>query len=255
MQQPHSATLDALRRVQVFLDAQATALGAVVPASLRARLDSAVTQLAGFQQEQTTAMGSATGETANQAVLRKDFRSQFMRPIARIAKGSLKTASDYPTLAIASSTLRNSDFASAAQSLSDTAAKYEKTLTDGGMPLDFLAQMKSALGQLTASKDAQDRSIARRKAATQGITDTDKIGHEVLVVLDSVIAPTLKKNGPLLADWKASKKIAGATPLPPQPTGLPVTGDTTATTTTTSTTGTPAASPVAAPSVAPPSTT
>ena len=82
MQVTHSNTLDALRRVQGFLAAQATALGAVIPASLRSRLDGAVTQLAAFQVEQT----AAKGEAANQAALRKGFRSQFMRPIARIAK-------------------------------------------------------------------------------------------------------------------------------------------------------------------------
>jgi hypothetical protein len=42
------------------------------------------------------------GEAANQVALRKSFRTQFMRPIARIAKASLKSAGEYPTLAVAS---------------------------------------------------------------------------------------------------------------------------------------------------------
>lgn len=215
--------LDALRRVQGFLDAQATALGSVIPASLRARLDGAVTQLAAFQVEQSAADGTARGEAANQVVLRKSFCAQFFQPIARIAKRSLKTVGEYPTLSVASARLKKSDFAAAAQALADSAAKYEKTFLDGGMQADFLAQMRAAIAQMATSKDAQDRNDSRGIAATQGIKDTDKIAHEVLVVLDSMIVPVLKHNASLLADWKASKRIAGVTPLPPQPTGLPAT--------------------------------
>jgi hypothetical protein len=82
----HHKALDAFRRVQGFLDAQATALGSIIPASLRARLDGAVTQLAGLQVEQSAPAGTARGEAVNQAGLRKTFGTQFMRPIARIAK-------------------------------------------------------------------------------------------------------------------------------------------------------------------------
>ena len=245
MQLTHSNTLDALRRVQGFLDAQATALGPIIPASLRARLDGAVTALAGFQVEQSSADGSAHGATANQAALRKTFGTQFMQPIARIAKASLKTAPEYPTLAVASSRLRKGDFLGAAQALADAAAKYEKVFTDGGMATDFLTQLRASIAQLAAAKDSQDRSVSRRAAATQGIKDTDKTAHDVLVVLNGVIEPALKNNASLLMDWKSSKRIVpAATALPAQPTGLPATN---------SSTSTPVvADPVVADPVAPP---
>jgi hypothetical protein len=251
----HSSTLDALRRVQGFLDAQVTALGALIPPSLRARLDGAVTALVGFQVEQSAAAGTAKGETANQSALRKDLRTQFMRPIARIAKASLKGNGDLPTLTAPSSRLRNTDFAGAAQALTDAAAKHEKTFTDGGMPVDFLTQLRTAIAQLAASKDAQDRGMSRRSAATQGITDTNKTAHDVLVVLDSVISPALKTNKSLLADWKASKKIVVATPLPPQPTGLPATNTVTPPSSTQAPTPTAPDVPAVAPAAPAPSTT
>jgi hypothetical protein len=47
----HANTLDVLKRVQGFRDAQAMALGPIIPASLRARLDGAATTLAGLQVE------------------------------------------------------------------------------------------------------------------------------------------------------------------------------------------------------------
>jgi hypothetical protein len=244
----HLNTLDALRRVQGFLDRQLTALGTIVTAALRGRLDDATTQLATFQVEQNTAAGAARSETANQAGYRKDFYARFMRPITRIAKASLRTTAEYVALVVPSSGVRNADFVGTAQALADAASKHEKAFVEGGMPVDFLTQLRAAITQLTASKAAGDGSLSRREAATKGIKDGSKIGHDVLVVLDSVIAPALKHNAALLADWKASKRIAATvTPLPAQPTGLPSTNVATAASDTT------AASP-AAPTATPSNT-
>jgi len=241
----HLNTLDALRRVQGFLDRQLTALGTIVTAALRGRLDDATTQLATFQVEQNTAAGAARSETANQAAYRKDFYARFMRPITRIAKASLRTTAEYVALVVPSSGVRNADFVGTAQALADAASKHEKAFVDGGMPVDFLTQLRAAITQLTASKAAGDGSLSRREAATKGIKDGSKIGHDVLVVLDSVIAPAVKHNAALLADWKASKRIVVATPLPAQPTGLPSTNPATAAS---DTTAAPPAAPTATPS-------
>ena len=263
MQLTHLNTLDTLRRVQGFLDTHSTALGAVVTPTLRTRLDDAATKLAAFQVEQGASAGAALGETANQATFRLEFYSAFMRPIARIAKASLRTAAEFPTLVVPSRGLRNGDFVGATQALADAAAKYEKTFVEHGMPADFLAQLRAAIAQLATSKDAHDRNLSRRAAATKGIKDSTKTARDILVVLDALIAPDIKHNAALLADWKASKRIAVAvTSLPAQPLGLPVTDPTTAAMDTT-TPGAPAPTPTpaepsnpsAAPTVAPPSTT
>ena len=223
MQQGHLNILDTLRRVQGFLDTQATALGTLVPAALRARLDDTATQLSGFQVEQASATGTARGETANQAQLRKDFFTRFMRPIAKNARASLKNVGEYPTMVVPSSKLRKGEFLGAAQALADSAAKYEKTLVAHGMATDFLTQLRAAIAQLSTSNDARNRNLSRREAATEGIKNTSTTARNVLVNLDAIIGPALKHNTPLLADWKASKRILSPTPLPPQPTGLPVT--------------------------------
>ena len=226
----HSNTLDALRRVQGFLAAQATALGSIIPAALLARLDAVVATLTGFQTEQNTADGTAHGEAVNQAALRKAFVTQFMKPIAHVAKNALKTSPDYPVLSVASAKLRKGDFLGAAQALADAAARNEAVFTSRGMPADFLTSLHEAIATMTASKLAQDRAVARRSAATQGIADTDKDAKEVLDLLNGVIEPALAKNAPLLTDWKSSKRISPApTPLPSQPTGVPAAGSSTPT--------------------------
>jgi hypothetical protein len=209
-----------LRRVQGFLDRLAAILGALIPASLRARLDDTTTQLSTFQVEQAATTGTARGETANLALLRKDFYVRFMRPIARNAKSSLKDVGEYPTLVVGSSKLRKGDFLSAAQAMADSATKYEKTLLGHGMATDFLTQMRAAIAQLTTTNDDRDRNVARREAATQGIKSTSAVAHEIVVNLDAIVLPALKTNPSALADWKASKRVTSPTALPAQPTGV-----------------------------------
>ena len=220
MQLKHLNILDTVRRVQGFLVRQAAALGAIITAALHAQLDDAGTQLVTFQQEQGAAESAAKGETANRVAYRKDFYARFMRPIARITKARLKLAPDYAVLVAPSRGLRNGDFAGAAQTLVDTAAKYETDFLTGGMAPDFLAQMRTAITQLTASKAAGDQAVSRRQAATQGIAQASLAARDAFVVLDSVIVPAIKQNSALLADWKSSKKIVANTTLPPQPVGL-----------------------------------
>jgi hypothetical protein len=211
--------------------------------------------------EQAAATGTARGETASLALLRKDFYTRFMRPIARNAKASLKGVGEYPTLVVASSGLRKGDFVGAAQAMADAATKYEKTLLEHGMATDFLTQMRAAIAQLTTSNDDRDRNISRREAATQGIKTMSAVGHEVVVNLDAIVLPALKTNPSALADWKASKRVTSPTALPAQPTGLPSASTTTpvapASVATTAGDPTPAPSTTAsagAPTAVPPST-
>jgi hypothetical protein len=119
-------TLDAGRRVQVFLDAQATALGKTVLPSLRAKLDDAVTQLTAFQVEQGSAEGAAKGETVNQAGLRDDLYQKFMVPVARAAKVALKGAPEFPKLVVSALARRKADFVSTATQFADAATKDEQ---------------------------------------------------------------------------------------------------------------------------------
>jgi len=223
MQQMHQNTLDALRRVQGFLDRQAAAVGVLVSPDTRAELDGDATQLAASQVEQTQTAGVSKAETANQAVYRKDFYFRFMRPIRRIAKVKLATAPELTTLVARSTGVTKGDFAAMAEALAAAAAKYEKVFVGKGMAADFVAQMSAAITQLKASRDSQAAAAVKSEAATKAITAANKSARDMLAVLDSVIVPGVRHDAALLAEWKASKRIIGSTALPPQPTGLPVT--------------------------------
>ena len=218
MQSTQVRTLDAGRRVEVFLDTQAAALGKAVSPTLRAKLDDAVTQLGGFQIEQATAKGTALGETTNQVALREELYQTFMVQIGRTAKVALRQTPEYPNLVVPSGARRKLDFVARANQFADAAAKHEAVIVEHGMPTDFLAQLKAAIAGVVASADARERSLSRRKAATAGAVTADKAVRTSIGLIDGVVKPLLKKNTSLLADWQASKLIR-ALPVTPLPTG------------------------------------
>jgi hypothetical protein len=218
MQATQVRALDAGRRVQVFLDTHAATIGTAVPASLRAKLDDAVTQFAGFQSEQGTAEGTAKGETVNQAALRTDLFQRFMVPVGRAAKIALRLAPEFPKLVVSALARRKLDFLSTANQFADAATIDEKVLIDHGLAADFLVQLHTAIAQMAASAAAQGRSVARRIAATAACGTANKTLRAVIGLLDGVLKPVLKGNTSLLVDWQASKRIR-LLPVTPLPTG------------------------------------
>ena len=254
MQSLFGRALDAGRRVQVFLDAQAATLGKVVPPSIRAMLDDAVTQLAGFQVEQATALGTAKGETVNQTTLRDDLYQRFMVQIGRTAKVELRKTPEFSNLVVSALARRKLDFVSTANKFADAAAKHEQQLIEHGMPADFLVQLRAAIAAVSASADARGRNVARRIAATQGSKAMNKALRQKIGQIDGLIRPALKKNAALLADWRASKQIRqiAVTPLPTGGTVVtPVASGPAPTAAPPQSTPAPAPAPAPAPSAAP----
>ena len=214
-------TLDAARRVQVFLDTEAAAIGKAVPPTLRAMLDDAVTQLTAFQFQQGTAEGTAMGETANQVVLRDDLYTRFMAPVATTAKIELRNTPEFPNLVVPAVARRKIDFLATANKFADAAAKHEALLVQHGMPTDFLTQLHAAIAQAAASADARDRSLGLKKAATDGCVTAAKAIRDRIGQLDRTLTGAFPKKTPLLADFRATRRIR-VVPVTPLPTGSTV---------------------------------
>jgi hypothetical protein len=226
MKSTHFPVLDTGRRVQGFLDAQAAALGAAVPATLRAQLDDGVAQGTAFQLEQGASTSAAKGETSKQQLIRDDLYARFLHPVEGVAKKKLKgvaSVTEFASLVISSAFRHGNKLLSKATELADAAVKYEKIFVDNGLPADFIAQLKAGLADITASEAARGRQVSRRTAATAGLVAADKAIRATVDSLNRALRPALKKNPPLLADWMASKQIRKlvVTPLPTGSPGAP----------------------------------
>jgi hypothetical protein len=128
---------DAGRRVAGLLDSQAAIIGTAVPASLRAKLDAAVTQLTQARQDQDSATAAAASETTAQAVLRADLYQRLGGPISQAARMALRDAPDFSALVITSASQRSADFLTKVNSQIAVAAEYQPVFLDHGVPTDF----------------------------------------------------------------------------------------------------------------------
>jgi hypothetical protein len=247
MQSTHFTVFDTGHRVQGFLDAQAAAVGILVPAALRAQLDDAVTQGAAFQLEQGASTSAAKGETSKQQLIRDDLYARFLHPVEGIAKKKLKGVASVTELAslVISAAFRHSNkLLTKAIELADAAAKYEKVFVDNGLAADFIAQLRAGIAEVTASEAARVRQLSRRAAATTGIATSDKAIRATVDSMNRVLKPALKSNQPLLTDWMASKRIRQLA-VTPIPTGSVSTSAGPATPTTPASQSAPAAIPAA----------
>lgn len=216
MQLTQLNVLDTGRRVQALLDSQSAALGAAVPPLLRAQLDTAVTQLASSGQDQEGLASATPGEIVNQGAMRAALKVDFLDPMARIARHALRGSPDFQTLVVLASVTRKGEFMNKVNAVADAAAKHEQDFIDRGMPADFIAQLRAAVGALNASIERHGKQIGLSRQAGKGIKDSTKAVRDLLHVIDGNMRRVLKGNQPLLANWIATKRIQATvvTPLP-----------------------------------------
>ena len=212
-------TLDAARRVQVFLDTHTSVIhnGARVP--FRWKLDRAVDQLVACQIEQGTAAGLARQETRALASYRKDLYGRFGSPIRRVAESALRDVPEYPMLFLPSRASTHGSYQAMAMRLAAAAAKYEQVLINHMLPPDFNAQMRDLIDKITTTTESRARHMSRKAAATAGLETADRAARDVMDVLDRVLTPLLAPDPALVADWKSSRRIH-KTVVTPRSTGV-----------------------------------
>ncbi len=216
MQLTQNNVFDTARRVQTLLDSQSAALGTIVPAPLRAQLDTAVTQVSKAQVDQETLAKAVPAEVAKQNALRKEVSVDFLIPMGRIVRRAFPTSPDFQALIVPAGLTRKGDFLGKVIAATAAAATHAQDLIDHGMPADFVAQMQTAVGQLTASVDTRGAQVGLKQQAVKTITDSTKAIRDALYIMDGHMRRALKKNQPLLTNWVATKRIQATvvTPLP-----------------------------------------
>src|SRR5258708_2483201 len=89
MNKSQNLRLNALQRIQAFLDANAVALGTVSKSTSRTDLDAAVAGLVQFGAQQEAALAIATSRTKMTHDAREELRLYHMALIAAVARKKL----------------------------------------------------------------------------------------------------------------------------------------------------------------------
>ena len=199
--------LEALRRIQRFLEDNDAALGVVNQSSARKRLDETVTQIESHAVAQVAGRRTAEGETAKQQALRLELRTDHMRPVAVIAGQKLREQPEFKLLRLPPWNVRGARLTTAARDMANAAEKYTDLFVQEGLPSDFVAQLRTAADELDHSIDVRGQSRGQRAGATVGLKAETKRARGLIRVLDSAVRPKLGTNDELLREWQLASHI------------------------------------------------
>lgn len=133
-----NAVLAALKRVQLFIDAYAAVLAALLDlTAARKCLDAVVASFNDHAYNQDATDRGVKGETAKQYQLRVRLRGERMEPIALIARKNLRSTPEFVALQMPKPTVRGEAFLASATAVADAAAIHKDIFIAHGMPKPF----------------------------------------------------------------------------------------------------------------------
>jgi hypothetical protein len=210
--------LIAFRRVQGFLDANATQVGVLSPLNARKVLDESVAALEAHAVDQSSLGRETSGTLSLQKSLETELRKLHMHPIAEFARASLRGVPEYSKLTQRSGRLKGVALVTAARSMANAAEPYAEVLASNGFA-NAVAELKQGADNLEAAITGRGDLQVGHAGATKGITEQTKRGQEAVRMLNAAIERKFAKDATFLASWRSAKRIS-AKPGVPRGSGL-----------------------------------
>ena len=163
MNKSQMARLTALQRIQVFMGANAAALGSVSKSTSATDLDTAVTALVQYVAQQALAEKLAISSKLVKDAARDDLRVNHMQPVAAIAKKKLSTTADIQALSLPHKNTADILLIGEGTAMANAAALYTQVFLDQQLPADFIAQLQAAVQAVRNAVDAQAKAMAARR--------------------------------------------------------------------------------------------
>jgi len=220
MNKGQQARLNALLRIQVYLDANAGALGSVSKSTSRSDLDSAVTGLKQYAAQQSQAENQAVSAKQVKDAAREDLRLYHMQPITAIAKKKLTNTPGIQELALPHKNVSDNDLIAAGTAMAAQAAQYTQVFLDQQLPADFIAQLQAAVKAVEDAVTAQSTNSLAVNDATKSVKAQLAITSTDVKILNGLVTKQLKGQTGLLGAWKNAKRVhvvAVANPATPAP--------------------------------------
>lgn len=211
MQTQQGNTLQSLRAVRIFLATYADRLAGIVHSQKHQQLDDAITDLESHHAEQAGSFTEARSSTERQYQLRRELLQDHMTPIARIAAADLPDSPELKPLRMPRGRPSTERLAGFARGMAETAARYADTFIAGGLPVDFIAQLRAAADAMVAEVDARNQHRARRGAATEALKVKLSQGRKIVDVLDALVKKAIKGDPFILAKWGMVKRVKQST--------------------------------------------
>lgn len=202
MEKKQRSAVRRFRRVQEFLTTNPVE-GTAVKLQV---LDQVVQEMTSKGEEQDASDRLARGVTARQAALRDALRNRHMAPISRIARRVFEVPEIRAKFLLPRKRDDNVAVLNSARGMAQVAEQHAAVFTQEGLPAEFVAQFRSAIGELAGTLITRDQSQNRRKGSREALAKLVKRGVAAIDVLDAIVKPRLESQPDLLATWDSVKR-------------------------------------------------
>lgn len=223
-----ACSLQSLRSVQAFLDANAERLPTVASCGARRRLDELVTTAGAQAAEQSAADLDAQIATRRLHALRTSLLHDHMAPIAAIAAVETLSIPDLAPLRMPPRWASPELLRAHAAGMALAAAPFAGIFLAAGLGDDFVERLEAAGDDMLAAVGERTQRLAARIGATRGLAETVRTGRLVVHALDRMVRREIRGDAVLLAEWNSARRVerarvanrAAALPAPVQPVAL-----------------------------------
>jgi hypothetical protein len=216
MNNQQSTFLTTAHNVQAFLDENATVIGPIV-ASARRNFDDAVAQLTAFAVKQETSRSEGQGATARLRAVRALLRNHHMSAVRQVARIALSDSPDLVSLTVPTRNLSDPRLVAAAYGMAEAAEPHASVFVENGMPVDFIAQLRSAADDVRQLGVNRDQKQADVSSATASLRARESRVRKLLKLLNALIVPRLGTDAGLLTKWRKVRAIEHQRSVVPVP--------------------------------------
>jgi hypothetical protein len=226
MQLKYAQVLAGIQAAQGFLDSNRDALGEITSGLARKAFDDVANTLSSLADKQGEHNTRSAGELKEERRLAQALRLGQMHLVVRVARLRVPAAAQLDAVRLPRSRSNSTLLVSAARSMANAVEPFKQLLVEGGLPVDFMEQLRGAANALAASVGTKADHLSKRVGATDGIESEVREARGQLNLMDALVRGRLPETSSLLTEWRRlAKRIrSAATRASKAPGGTPVAG-------------------------------
>lgn len=207
MNKRQAQTAFLLRGARRFLDSRPALAGAINAPATRAEVDETLASFDRLAAQQAEAHRRGVDETRTRRVRVEQLRNHHLRPITAIGRAYL----EFPLNRFHVPPARdNAQFiALYARQVMGAARPHADVFVQNGLAPDFLGRLNEAILRVEQSLQATATAAHEQRGATEALQHTKRRAHDLIAVLDALIAPRLVEDLDARTAWESCTRLGG----------------------------------------------
>jgi len=208
----HGKLIEALNRVEQFLEKNTSAMDGVVTSTAHQQFTASRQRLVEHMTSQNEHGRGVRNGVIDLRALRRTLIERHMRPIAILARAQLP-AGEISALSLPTGNRQFVAYVAAGGGMARAARTHEAMFLAAGFPPDFIEALVAATAALARGITSKGESVGLRVKATGGLKAEAKVARTNLKLLDTRIRGSVK-DGALLAQWRNIRRVVVAATSP-----------------------------------------